>query len=90
MKLFLVHCGFYDSEVAGGIYESHVNYFVVARDFDEAKSKIKENADFKTKKMHIDGLQQVDAVDGYRVTCESESALAGQSVLVNYKHRQLA
>ena len=56
MKLFLVHAGFYDSNISGGFYESHTNYFVVARDIKEAKAKAKNISEFKDKKMHIDGI----------------------------------
>lgn len=26
MNLYLAHCGFYDTEVCDGLYESHVNF----------------------------------------------------------------
>lgn len=50
MKLFLVHAGFYDANVSGGFYESHTNYFVVAKDVKEAKSRAKEIKEYKIKK----------------------------------------
>lgn len=34
MKLYLVHCGFYDEEVSEGIYEFHVNLPVIAESLD--------------------------------------------------------
>ena len=67
MKLFLVHAGFYDENVSGGFYESHTNYFVVAEDVKEAKSRAKKIEEYKTKKMHIDGIREIDAVDGYKI-----------------------
>ena len=39
MKLFLIHVGFYDTEIMEGIYEQHSNYFVVAQNITEAKKK---------------------------------------------------
>tara|TARA_B100000315_G_C14093628_1_gene370370 strand:- start:64 stop:189 length:126 start_codon:yes stop_codon:yes gene_type:complete len=39
MKLFLIHVGFYDPEMIGGLYEQHSNYFVVAQNITEAKKK---------------------------------------------------
>ena len=65
MKLFLVHAGFYDDNVSGGFYESHTNYFVVATDVKQAKQKAKAIPEYKNKKMHIDGIKEIDIVDGY-------------------------
>ena len=73
MKLFLVHAGFYDAKVSGGFYESHTNYFVVAEDVKEAKKKAKEISEYKDKKMHIDGIREIDSVEDYRVTLEKKN-----------------
>ena len=70
MRLFLVHAGFYDENVSGGFYESHTNYFVVAEDVKDAKSKTKEISEYKEKKMHIDGIKELDAVCGYKIILE--------------------
>ena len=70
MKLFLVHAGFYDENVSGGFYESHTNYFIVADGVKEAKKKVKEIHEYKEKKMHIDGIREIDSVDGYKVVLE--------------------
>ena len=70
MKLFLVHVGFYDKNVSGGFYESHTNYFIVADSVKEAKKKVKEIHEYKEKKMHIDGIREIDSVDGYKVVLE--------------------
>jgi len=70
MRLFLVHAGFYDGNVSGGFYESHTNYFVVAQDVKYAKSKAKEIPEYKDKKMHIDGIKEIDAVDGYKIVLQ--------------------
>ena len=67
MKLFLVHAGFYDANVSGGFYESHTNYFVVAKNVKEAKSRAKEIKEYKIKKMHIDGIKEINNVDDYEV-----------------------
>ena len=48
MKLYLIHAGFYDENIYNGIYESHTNYFVAAKDLKEAKSNEKNK--FKIKK----------------------------------------
>ena len=70
MRLFLVHAGFYDENVSGGFYESHTNYFVVAEDVKDAKSKAKEIPEYKEKKMHIDGIKELDVVNGYKIILE--------------------
>jgi hypothetical protein len=90
MKLFLVHCGYYDSEVLDGNYESHVNFFVAASDFDDARARVKLLPDFVRKRMHVDGLQEVQAVSGYRLALQEDSALQGATVLLSNKHRDLA
>ena len=41
MKLYMVHCGFYDADICEGLYESHVNYFVAAEDFAGARARAK-------------------------------------------------
>jgi len=90
MHLYLVHCGFYDEALSDGVYESHVNYFIAAESFDEAKAKIRLHPEFKAKKMHVDGLQEIRAVEGYGVTLERDEGLKGQSQILNFKHRDLA
>jgi hypothetical protein len=89
-KLYLVHCGFYDNDVCDGIYESHVNFFVAAVSFEEARKKAKELPEFKGKRMHVDGLQEIQSVDGFSVSLNENADLAGKSVIVNFKHRDLA
>ena len=39
MKLFLIHTGFYDLEIMEGLFEQHINYFVVAETVNLAKKK---------------------------------------------------
>ncbi len=90
MKLYLVHCGFYDSDICDGVYESHVNFMVAAATFEEARLKAKELPEFKNKRMHVDGLQEVAAVNGCRVFLEEDSTLAGKTLLINNKYRDLA
>ena len=70
MKLFLVHTGYYDDSISNGFYESHTNYFVVAEDIKIAKSKIKGIGEFKDKKMHIDGILEIQNIGDYSVKLE--------------------
>ena len=67
MKLYLIHAGFYDRKVSDGFYESHTNYFVAADTKTEAKKKAKSIPEYTAKKMHIDGIMEVNQVDGYDV-----------------------
>lgn len=89
-NLYLVHCGFYDLEILDGAYESHVNFFVAAQDFEDARAKVKTLPEFVRKKMHVDGLQEVQAVDGHRISLTEDAALAGATRLVSNKFRELA
>ena len=90
MKLFLVHCGFYDTDLLDGVYESHVNFIIPAESFEDARTKVKLEPDFQKKRMHVDGLQLMDAVKGYRITLSHDSMLEGQSLITSNRHRDLA
>ena len=90
-KLYLVHCGFYDSTLSDGIYESHVNFFVVAENFEEARKSAKELSDFKSRKMHVDGLQEIVVVGGYQIRLERDSNLSKfETQIYSHQHRELA
>ena len=87
MKLFLIHAGFYDNDVSSGFYESHTNYFVVADNIKSAKSKARSIKEFKDNKMHIDGIMEVNEVDGYSVNLKSinnENDLSGSFKKYSY------
>lgn len=89
-KLYLVHCGFYDADVCDGIFESHVNFLIAAESFDDAKSRARLLPEFKGKRMHVDGLQEIAHVSGHRVRLEEDPALNGSTLLLGHKHRDLA
>ncbi len=67
MKLYMVHVGYYDLDAGEGIYESHKNFFVVAKDPKDAKSKTFALEEFTKKNMHIDGIKEISNVQGYEV-----------------------
>lgn len=90
MNLYLIHCGFYDAEVCGGLYESHVNFFVSAESFEDARAKAKLIPEFQAKRMHVDGLQEIQAVGGYKIRLEHDASLNAGNRIVNYKQRDLA
>ena len=81
MKLYLVHCGFYDPEVCDGLCESHVNFFVSANSFEEARLNAKKLPEFQNKRMHV---------DGFHIQLEQDQTLENKTVIVNHKHRDLA
>ena len=89
-KLYLVHCGFYDMELADGIYESHTNFFVAAESFEDARAKAKLDPEFQKKRMHVDGLQEVQAVNGFHICLEEDAGLNGRSIVQSSRHRDLA
>lgn len=62
-KLFIVHCGFYDSEIYNGKYEFHVNIPIIAADESAAKVQIKKCPKFQARKMHIDGIHEINFVE---------------------------
>ena len=80
MKLFMVHVGFYDEEVGEGIYESHINFFVAASNAKSAKKKTFSMELFKNKKMHIDGIKEISAVEGYQIALVKSSKLKKSKV----------
>lgn len=67
MKLYLIHVGFYDPNIMDGLYEQHANYFVVAENVVDAKKRARQNTIYNKKKMHIDGIQELNIIDGYRI-----------------------
>ncbi|MCB0406045.1 MAG: DUF1543 domain-containing protein [Bdellovibrionales bacterium] len=89
MKLYSVHCGYYDRATGDGVYESHVNLFVAATDFADAKKRVKKNPRFKEKKMHVDGLQEISAIDGYRVVLEKTDGLEADTQVNNLSYDEI-
>jgi len=67
MKLFQVHTGFYDPNISDGFYEGHSNIFICAKDEKEARKKVKQKEEYKKFKMHIDGVQEIDTIEGYKI-----------------------
>lgn len=88
MNLFLIHCGFYDEEISDGIYEFHVNIPVVAEDVESAKKKVRTIPHFMSKKMHIDGVQEIRSVDGHTITL-AKNSISDEGGITNIRHRDL-
>lgn len=85
MKLFIIHAGYYDDEI--GIYELHTNFFAVAKDIHEVKKLILEKEIFKRKKMHIDAVQEIDVVEGYKVVLNKDES--NETKLNSYDYTQM-
>ena len=85
MKLFIVHAGYYDGEI--GIYELHTNFLVAAANVSNVKKIIEEKEIFRKKNMHIDAVQEIEVVDGYKVMLAEDQA--GVTKLNNYDYTQI-
>lgn len=90
MKLYLVHCGFYDSATSfGGVYEGHTNLFLVAESAQEARTKAKSLEIYQEKRMHIDGIQEINVVEGYRVALVKDAEISGHDDIQPHIFRDL-
>ena len=83
MKLYLIHTGFYDPKIMDGLYEQHTNFFLVGNNLKEVSKKVRGNVLFKKNKMHIDGIQELNVVEGYRVKLEKDD-LIDDTVIYSY------
>ncbi len=86
MKLYLVHTGYYDKSVGEGFYEQHTNIFIVAKDPSSAREKVKKTNDYIEKKMHIDGIKEIENIGGYNVKLEKSKE---QEKVNTYNHYQV-
>jgi hypothetical protein len=87
-SLYLIHCGYYDEEISDGIYEFHVNIPIVAETLEQAKKLVRQEAPFIKKKMHIDGIQEIKTVSGFRVQLVPNDGAASTEIQ-NHLHRDL-
>lgn len=84
MKLFVVHAGFYDPEI--GIYELHTNFLVAAEDTLAVKKRVMEKEVFKRKNMHIDAVQEIDVIDGYKIILQENTTKNTSCTNYDYSH----
>ena len=89
MNLYTIHCGYYDEDISEGIYEFHINIPVVAQNLEEAKLKVRQNSKFLNKKMHIDGIQEIKVVDGFKIELKAIESPLKDNVVDNHLHRDL-
>ena len=86
MKLYLIHTGYYDKSVGDGFYEQHTNILIVAESAYLARENAKKNIDFIEKKMHIDGIKEIENVDGYDLQLLKSSE---REKITSYNHYQV-
>jgi hypothetical protein len=67
MNLFIIHCGYYDTEISDGVFEFHINIPIAAENEEEAKEKVRSHPSFVRKQMHVDGIQKIKNASGYRI-----------------------
>jgi hypothetical protein len=63
---------------------------MAAENFEEAKAKIKLKPEFKAKRMHVDGILEIQAVEGFKIELSFDESLCDQTHIVSLKHRDLA
>ena len=87
-KLFLVHLGYYDPELSNGVYESHINLFFVGTSFEDVREKVKLDDLVQKHKMHIDGVQLIEKVNGHRIIIDKKEG--NESEIQNHNFRELS
>tara|TARA_Y100000996_G_C22522291_1_gene642959 strand:+ start:1168 stop:1446 length:279 start_codon:yes stop_codon:yes gene_type:complete len=86
MKLYLIHTGYYDKNIGDGFYEQHTNILIAAKNAYSAREKIKQNKEYLNKKMHIDGIQEIETVNGYDIQLSKSNE---QEKVTVYNHYQV-
>jgi hypothetical protein len=86
LRLFIVHCGYYDPALSAGAYESHTNFLIAAEEAGEAKLKAKGLADYRRFHMHVDSVQEVLAVQGHEVRLMKRSNFGGKTLIRKQKY----
>ena len=86
MKLYLVHTGYYDKATGEGFYEQHTNILIVAKSPYDAREKVKEHNEFVEKKMHIDGIKEIENIGGYDIKLEKSTE---KEKINTYNHYQV-
>tara|TARA_Y100001934_G_scaffold136733_1_gene165067 strand:- start:374 stop:664 length:291 start_codon:yes stop_codon:yes gene_type:complete len=86
MKLYLIHTGYYDKNVGEGFFEQHTNIFIVAKNAFHAREKVKKLPEYIDKKMHIDGIKEIENIGGYDINLTKSS---NQEKVNTYNHYQV-
>ena len=85
-KLYLIHTGYYDKNTGDGFYEQHTNILIVAKNAYSAKEKVKSNKDYIEKKMHIDGIKEIENIAGYDIQLIKTN---NNEKITSYNHNQV-
>ncbi len=85
-KLYLIHTGYYDKNTGDGFYEQHTNILIVAENAYSAKEKVKSNKDYIEKKMHIDGIKEIENIAGYDIQLIKTN---NNEKITSYNHNQV-
>jgi hypothetical protein len=85
MNLYIAHLGYYDSKIS--IYELHTNIHIVAPDIKTARDRIKNLPMYKTKDMHIDGIEELLTIDGYTILATKSDSPSKKNRI--FKHEDL-
>tara|TARA_Y100000996_G_C21970248_1_gene416102 strand:+ start:85 stop:366 length:282 start_codon:yes stop_codon:yes gene_type:complete len=86
MKLYLIHTGYYDKSIGDGFYEQHTNIFIVAKNAYDAREKVKQTKDYIDKKMHIDGIKEIENINGYDIQLNKNR---NKEKVTSYNHYQV-
>ena len=86
MKLYLIHTGYYDKNNGDGFYEQHSNIFIVAESVYAAREKVKKTKEYMDLKMHIDGIKEIENVDGYDIKLNQSNE---KEKITSYNHYQV-
>lgn len=87
MKLFLIICGFYPEDPVHHAYEQHEQFLLTAENIQEAHQKVKSLPPFRDKKMHVDGIMEIQQVEGYRIVLEPTGS--GETVVLSFNYDDL-
>lgn len=87
-RLYLVHLGYYDPELSKGVYESHVNLFFIGTSFEDVRDKVKLDELVLKHKMHIDGIQLIEKVQGHKIIVDKKEG--DETEIQNHNFRELA
>lgn len=88
MRLFFVNCGYYLPENEYKFIEMHSSFFVIARSPEEAKTKVKNKKVYKELDMHVDGMVEIQKVDGYAVHLVKEDT-TDETILRSYNYTDI-
>ena len=79
MNLYMVHVGYYDPSVGEGIYEHHMNFFIVAENPKQAKKKVLELKEFQDKSKKPDNGMFLQAIKDLNIDVKKSYMIGDRS-----------